>query len=136
MPLVKKVPVRIELSTPGEWVDVKNRLSSGDEAYIEAAGFQLNTSMNMSMSKEEMQGQDLDLKVDYAATKFAGLEVGIIAWSFTEEDGSPTPITPANIRDLEPEDYDILANKVNEIWQKPRTDDVRKNSSTDGSAPA
>lgn len=114
MPLLLRPPTeRVQLLTPGEWVEVKTRLSKGDMTRIESAAFRLRVSV--------AERQEANADVDYDATVFTGLEVGIVAWSF------PEPVTPANIRALDPDDYDILAARVNELWSA-RKDDDRKNS--------
>lgn len=118
MPLLLNVPIeRIPLTGPGEWVDVKTRLSRGDRARIQGASFRV-------MAADAAPSFELN----YEATVFAGLEVGLVAWSFAE------PVTPENIRALSEEDYDLITQRVNELWE-PRSDDDRKNSSGSGAQP-
>ncbi len=123
MPLVTVETVRVDLSTPGEWVDVKRALSKGDATHIEGAAFKLRASMVGGGSPE------VDAALDYEASVFAGLEVGIVAWSF------PEPVTPENIRRLSVEDYDLISARVNELWQA-RGVDERKNSPGNGVTPS
>lgn len=125
MPLLLNVPTeRVELTTPGEWVDVKTRLSKGDESKIRAAAFRVQASMQAGS-----RDTNVDVGLDYEATVFAGLEVGLVAWSFAE------PVTPENIRALSEEDYDLITQRVNELWE-PRTDDERKKSFGSGAQPS
>lgn len=124
MPLILNAPpVRVELTTQGEWVDLKSRLSKGDQARIQAAAFKVQIAMTA------MRAGDGDISLDYEASVFAGLEVGIIGWSFAE------PLTPANIRGLDPDDYALISARANELWQ-PRSDDEAKNSSASGATPS
>ena len=120
MPLIlNPALVRLELTTPGEWVDLKERLSKGDQTKIQAAAFKVQAAIS---GAREL---DLDIALDYAASVFAGLEVGIVGWSFAE------PLTPANIRGLAEEDYDLITTRANELWA-PRRDDEAKNSVASG----
>ena len=124
MPLLLNVALeRVELTTPGEWVDLKSRLSKGDQARIQAAAFKVQAAIS------RMGSGDMDVALDYEATVFAGLEVGIAAWSFEE------PVTPANIRALSPEDYALITKRSDGLW-KPRKDDEAKNSSASGAPPS
>jgi len=124
MPLTRQLPpVRIELSTPGEWVDVKARLSQGDVAAIQNAAFRFRARVQQVGAQGA--NPDVDVDIDVEATTFIGLERGIVAWSFAE------PVTPDNIRDLDTADYEILTERTNALWQ-PRSDDERKNSSANG----
>lgn len=118
MPLVHATTERVPLSTPGEWIDLKTRLSKGDTTRIEAAAFKLQ------MARGSLAGGDVDvdLTLDYEAMTFIGLEVGITAWSFEE------PVTPQNIRALAPEDYEIITERANELWQ-PRGEEETRNLS-------
>ena len=124
MPLTRQLPpVRIELSTPGEWVDVKARLSQGDAAAIQNAAFRFRAGVHRVAGAE--LAPDVDVDIDVEATTFIGLERGIVAWSF------PEPVTPENIRDLDTADYAILAERTTALWDN-RSDDDRKNSSANG----
>lgn len=118
MPLLLNVPTeRVELTTPGEWVDVKTRLSKGEQARIQGSAFRVMGSTG-----------EPSFELNYESTVFAGLEVGIVGWSFAE------PVTPENIRALSEEDYDLITQRVNELWE-PRSDDDRKKSSGSGAQP-
>lgn len=122
MPLLLRPPTeRVQLSTPGDWVEVKTRLSKGDMTRMESAAFRLRVAVT--------ERQEANADIDYEATIFTGLEVGIVAWSF------PEPVTPANIRALDPDDYDIIAARINELWSA-RKDDDRKNSRVLGVMPS
>lgn len=115
MPLIlKPETVRVELSCPGEWVEIKSRLSKGDTTKISAASFRLRAAIRD-------QADSFDVGLDYEASIFAGLEVGVVAWSF------PEPLTPENLRGLSEEDYDIISRRANELWER-RSDDESKNS--------
>jgi len=123
MPLLLNVPtVRVELPEPGEWVDLKSRLSKGDTARIEGAAFKLRAGIVNGAAG------DLDMTLDYEATVFAGMEVGIVAWSFAEA------VTPANIRALDAESYAVITERANELWQG-RSDNERRDLSAAGAAP-
>ena len=115
MPLIlKPETVRVPLSCPGEWVEIKSRLSKGDATKISAASFKLRAAIRDN-------AESYDVGLDYEASVFAGLEVGVVAWSF------PEPLTPENLRGLSEEDYEIISRRANELWER-RSDDESKNS--------
>lgn len=119
MPLTSRDDVvRIELSTPGEWVDVKRRLSKGEQTRIQASGVDLKMALN-----GDVVGVHGDLPADQVldTVTFRGLEIGIVAWCFDVE------LTPENIRLLDPDDYDIIKERLDELW-RPRSDDEKGNS--------
>ena len=119
MPLLLNVPTeRVELTTPGEWVDVKTRLSKGEQARIQGSAFRVMGSTG-----------EPSFELNYESTVFAGLEVGIVGWSFAE------PVTPANIRALAPEDYDLITARINELWE-PRTEEESRNLSVSRATPS
>jgi hypothetical protein len=122
MPLLTTVElIRIELPTPGEWVDVKAQLSKGEQKKIEAAALGLNIRLHGGMSAQS----DVDLSITETvvdALAFRGLELGIVAWSF------PEPPTPANIRLLDGASFDQLVTECNKIW-KVRTEEETANLS-------
>lgn len=128
MPLIlDSDTVRIDLSTPGEWVEVKARLSKGDTVKLESAAFALRAKFAVDAAGA-VPGADVNADLDYEATVFRGLEIGIQRWSFD------LPLTPENIRKLDPVDYDIIAKRVNELWS-PRKEEDRKNLSDSGATP-
>lgn len=111
MPLLTTVDtVRIDLPAPGEWVDVKSRLSAGERQRIAAASFRLRAGLpkNGNVPEGEMELQ-------YEAAAFASLEVGIQAWSFD------VPVSPAAIRQLDGDSYDAIVARLNTLWA-PRTE--------------
>lgn len=128
--LINQASVRIPLSTPGEWVEAKPRLTKDDEATIQAAAIQFQQT-NITAEQVKAGGNELSIGfvMDYKATVWIGLEVGLTGWSFAPE----VPLTPETLRaGLAPEDYDIISTAVNELW-RARTADERKNFETAGS---
>jgi hypothetical protein len=122
MPLLTNIEtVRIDLPTPGEWVDVKSALTKGEQKRIEAAALGLNIRMHGGMSAQA----DVDISITEAvvdALAFRGLELGIVAWSF------PEPVTAENIRLLDGASFDQLVTECNKIWQV-RTEEETANLS-------
>lgn len=117
MPLVDKTDVvRVDLSTPGDWVDLRRRLSKAEQLRISARVIAVGTLDGASPDIAEEKLMEVN---------FIGLEIGVVAWSFPED------LTPANLRELDLDDYNILAEKTAELW-KLRTDDERKNLSVNG----
>lgn len=143
MPLTsREQPVRINLPTPGEWVEVKPRRSKADEAALykrmlggveisplQAATFDGKTQAEIAaelLGDTRLNAADL---VDEMT--WAGIETAIVAWSFY--DGKPLP---EDIRDLDPDSYDVIVARLNELYPAARTDDDRKNSVSGGPMPS
>ena len=55
--------------------------------------------------------------------------MAIKKWSF------PKPVTTENIRALDPESVAKIKERLNELYEAPRSDDERGNSSANGVAP-
>lgn len=113
MPLVRDDDVeRINLTTPGEWVDVKRRLSKGDRVRLTGAAM----SMQLRVQGRDIEGEQTFGADALDAITFRGLELGVKAWSFD------VPVTLENIRKLDEADYDLLSEECNRLW-KPITAD-------------
>src|SRR3990172_6259750 len=127
MPLVNNAePVRVELTTPGEWVDLKRRQSKGDQVRVQAAGLRLQMSQNGDITGGNIEATAQEVM---ESVTFLALEIGIVAWSF------PEALTKENIRLLDPDDYALIVKAADELWA-PRSDDERGNSSGDGVTPS
>lgn len=112
MPLVLQAPTeRLALTTPGEWVEIKTRVSVATVKKIEAAGMKFRMTDAMT--------PDFELAMD--EVYFAALDAMVTGWSFE------TPLTPENLRCLTPEDYDVITARLNEILPGRLKDDDRKN---------
>jgi hypothetical protein len=117
MPLIDpNDTIRIDLPTPGEWVEVRRQLSKGQEV-----------EMRKSMLAEPpvcdaTQGIRLDdLRVDWEAFELKIIELAIVRWSF------PEPVTPENIRRLDIDSANYLYKRLNELYAS-RSPEERKNS--------
>ena len=107
---------RIDLED-GEWVDIKHKLTIGDQ---DALGDKLmNIELDTKGTREERrrlrQSGNFPGKVAFKPSTAAILEIAILDWSFTYEDGSKVPITSEMIRKMDP----VLANRLeDEIDQR------------------
>lgn len=139
MPLVsREQPVRIDLPTAGEWVEVKPRLSKGDEERVKmrllsSTRIQIDKLDDLQgISPSDMLGGDGVSAADLIdALTWMTLEIAIVGWSFYE--GRPKP---EDIRDIDPESYDVIVARLNELYPASRSDDDRKNSSGNGAMPS
>jgi hypothetical protein len=98
--------VRIELTTPGEWVDVKKTLSVSDRL--------------RAYDMAKISGGELS-DVDLERATFALFEVGLVRWSFDE------PLCAETVRRLDDSDFQAIKDGCDGLWPKARTDDDRKN---------
>lgn len=114
--------VRIEIPADGEWVDVKRRLSRGDEVAVQRS-IVGGTTVEMGKTLPPLEaGRYLE------AAEFAVLDVAIVAWSFDE------PVTSKYIRQLDGASVDAIKERLNELYPGPRKEEDRGNSN--GSGPA
>ena len=124
MPLVNNAePVRVELTTPGEWVDLKRRQSKGDQVRVQAAGLRMQMSQNGDITGVNIEATAEEVM---ESVTFLALEIGIVAWSF------PEALTRENIRLLDPDDYALIVKAADELWS-PRSDAEKKALSENGS---
>ncbi|MBM3940434.1 MAG: hypothetical protein FJ318_06025 [SAR202 cluster bacterium] len=115
MPLIDPTETtRVALTTPGEWADVRSRITKGEEARMQGLALGGHRLGAGGLAEVEVTAEMYDRLV------FAGIEVGLVAWSF------PAPLTPENIRRLSTEDYDLLKAAIDDLWA-PRSDEQRGN---------
>lgn len=111
MPLVRDDDlVRIELTTPDEWVEVRRKLNAGELRRLAGVAAAARPLAEGSASPGEA-ASILD------QLGFAGLEIGIRRWSFEVE------LTPENLRRLSQEDYDLISARCDELWRTRSTDE-------------
>lgn len=118
MPLLNTVETeRFELPAPGEWVDLRTRLSAGDRRRLQAASFKAQATLRMAAEKGA--GSDLEVPFDLAevmsAAAFAGVELGVIAWSFD------APVNAENIAKLDEDSFNAIAARLDVLWA-PRSE--------------
>jgi len=127
MPLIGNTDlVRIDLPVEGEWVEVKRKLSRGDEIAVQKA----ITKNSRVEASEFSTAFELDGPEAIEAAEFAGLDVAIKAWSF------PQPVTPENIRALDADSVEAIKARLNELYEAPRSDAEKKASTVNGSTPS
>lgn len=130
---------RVELSTPGEWVDIKTRLSRGDQLELQSrlmAGIKLRNEVEAMKGLPDLDTlgsaeaaarlvdlSGIDLNKAIADIEFAKFEVGVIDWSFAHG-AEPVELTAENIRELDEVDVEIISAKMAEMYE--RSDDARQ----------
>lgn len=108
---------RIDLPTDGEWVEVKRRMSRGDEIAVQRMalrGLQVDPTNPKHVIVSD-PGEAVE------AAEFATLDVAILAWSFD------VPVTPEAIRRLDPDSVAAIKARLADLYPAPRTEDDRKN---------
>lgn len=114
--------VRIELSTPGEWVDVKRRMGVDDERRRNAL------MLRGQPLKPGGQLTELDAGALVAEAPFATLVVVARAWNVTDpETGKRAALTEENLRALSDEDLAIVQAKFEELYAPALTEEQGKN---------
>lgn len=114
---------RIDLSTPGEWVDVKRVLGVDDERQrvsLMLAGQRLAPGQMLA---------DFDAGAMYGVAQFATLEVAIKRWSVLDPStGRVAALSPANIRALTDDDLALITARLDVLYTPPRSEAEAKNS--------
>lgn len=132
MPLIgDRDLIRIDLPAEGEWVEVKRKLSRGDEIAVQQA---VASTATLKMSGGSTTADDADFGMDAGAAieaaEFALLDIAIKAWCF------PDPPTKANIRKLDPESVEALKGRLDEMYEKPLSEDESRNLERNGATPS
>lgn len=124
MPLIRDDAelVRIELPENGEWVEVKPRLSLGERQRVTSA------TLRMRGTPQKGGVKLSDAEVDLGAATAEAMFCAIKRWSFEE------PVTRANILLLDAASADVIAARLEELYES-RTDDERKNFGSSGATP-
>jgi hypothetical protein len=90
---------------PDYWVELKTCLERRDLAETEKA----LTRMSASLSGEAT------LTPDVPAYREIMVFRSIVDWNLTEKDGTPRPVTLANVQKLKGPDFDAILAKVTEM---------------------
>lgn len=134
MPLLKTSNtdlVRIDLTTPGEWVDVKRALGKDDERRRAA----ILLRGQAARPGERIPALDLGILLERAA--IATMMVVVKAWNLIDPDTlEVAAISEENLAALSDEDMALLKETFDELYPAQRSDDDRKNSSGGGAPPS
>ena len=123
MPLIQGNEVtRLDLPTPGEWVEVKTRVSKGDLVAVMRTIF-------AGVTLDEKGRALLDAGEAVERATFATLERVIVRWSFD------VPPTAENLRALDIDSFDAIKDALEELYPQERTEEERKNSNGHGPMP-
>lgn len=88
---VKADRVRLPLSGD-DWIEIKRELTIGELKRVQTAGF---TGL-----RPEGEGRDAQVMIQWHEVELARAEAYLLAWSFTDEDDHPVPLTRAAIESL------------------------------------
>lgn len=128
MPLIgDRDLVRIDLPADGEWVEVKRKLSRGDEIKVQRA---VVSSAKIGMAGAEGVIESLDAGVAIEAAEFAALDVAIIQWSF------PDKVSAATIRQLDPASVEAIKQRLNEMYEPALSEEESRNLGPNGATPS
>ena len=86
----------------GQWVDIKTELTQGDRDAILTG-----------MAQATAKGKEANLELKLGSMLL--LQKHIVAWSFTDDEGKPMPVTPENISRLKGKYRTVVLNKINEL---------------------
>lgn len=111
---------RIELSTPGEWIEVKRKMGKDDERRRTAL---------MLRGQPVVDGNiQFDAGVLMEEAPFATLFVVAKKWNVVDpETGRVASLNEANMRALSDEDMAIIKAKFEELYAPPLDEEQAKN---------
>lgn len=120
MPLIRasRETVRIDLPSPGEWVEVKRTLGRNDRLTVSRRA---GEAMRIIIDASGARRAEIDAVLAQELADYAVLEVAIVRWSF------PDPLTPENIRCLDDESLAVIKARLDELYPAERTETERKN---------
>lgn len=91
---IRATTTRLDLSD-GDWIDVRDRLTWGQQMEMQAAGIERRQTLNAGGN---------DMNIDIVSFNLARLKTFIVAWSFTDpesESDAPVPVDDAHLRALD-----------------------------------
>ena len=96
----------------GEWVDIKRKLSIGDQDSLgnRLMELEMDTQGTREERRRRRQSGEFPGTAKFKPSTAALLEIAIMDWSFAYGDGVKVPVTPEMIGKMEPE----LANRLSE----------------------
>lgn len=119
--------VRIDLTTPGEWIEVKTKLGKDDERRRTALLLR-----GQPIVDGKVQGTDAGALL--AEAPFATLIVVAKNWNVIDpETGRKAQLTEANLRALSDDDLELLNSRFEELYAEPSEADLK--NSLAGGAP-
>lgn len=93
---------RLELSD-GDWIEVKRRLSYGEQQRYTTAG--LGKVQSTASAGDAGDGADASFEINWAAIGVERVLVWLVDWSFRDERDKAVRITRDSIRALDPETF-------------------------------
>ena len=93
-----------------QWIDIKKKLSIADQDALKCRLMEIDIDtsalpegLNRSERRRQARAGGTKLNAKYRPSTAALLEIGIVDWSFVDEDNNKLPVTPEWIGRLSPE---------------------------------
>lgn len=109
-PFVQPKKVRLPLKYPGQFIDIKDRLTAGELEDL------------MSAWQPVIKG-DRRIEMQTRQVRFAKVLVYLLGWSFTETDGSPVDVSDGALASLEPSVFTEIHERI-EAHERKRDAEV------------
>jgi hypothetical protein len=95
------VPSVVQLTlSDGDWIEVKERLTFGEQQRLTAA--------TLAQSGSLTKGEELSVSLDMASYKTARMVAYLTDWSFRDEDDRSVPVSRSAIETLDPATADEI----------------------------
>lgn len=112
MRFVSTETTRIDLSD-GQWIEVKQELSAGEEKRYRAAGLK-----RMSQRKGDNDEFQNDVEIDFAAMALARVVTYLVDWSAKGPNGKAMPCTKDAIAQLDTASFDEIDLAIQQHIEK------------------
>ena len=98
----------------GQWVDIKKELSQTDNDLIMSKMVTTKSEVNKKDPRKPKTVVSIELG------KLPLMECSIVAWSFTNDDGSPAPINTENISNLRGQYRTKVLSEIDRLTKESR----------------
>ena len=97
-----------------QWVDIKKELNQADNDLIMSKMVTTKSEVNKKDPRKPKTVVSIELG------KLPLMECSIVAWSFTNDDGSPAPINAENISNLRGQYRTKVLSEINRLTKESR----------------
>ena len=106
--------INLDQFQPESWVDIKRKLSIGDQDNLSQRLFdvEIDTSGSREDRRRRRQSGASAVNAKFRPSLAVLLEISIVEWSFTTESGEKVPVTPEMIQRMDPEVAAFLEEEI------------------------
>lgn len=120
------------------WIDLKQELTTGERARIEAAAFRSYSrrgGQDVDKTASDDVAMDMEMNVNFELSKFEKMRVWLAAWSLCDDNNQPLPLTVETLRALKDGLGELIEKAVDDHAKEVR-DAAKKPEASGQSTPA